>query len=451
MARLLVVDDDAVACRLLYEVLTGDGHEVRWFTDPGAAVDAVDEAPYEVAIVDVQMPKLDGIAVTRELRRKRPGLPVIIVTAFGSMQTAVQAFDSGAIDYVSKPMNLEELRTSVARALRRREVEPATPAADGSPLDQVIGRSPAMVEVYKLVAKVAPGKSTVLLLGESGTGKELVARAIHRHSPRCERPFVAVDCGSLSETLLESELFGHVRGAFTGAAGEKRGLLQEADGGTCLLDEIGDVSPGLQAKLLRFLQEQEIRRVGGQEWTRVDVRVVAATNKDLEALVVAGRFREDLYYRLKVVTIHLPPLRERRDDIPLLVSHFIGTHARQSGTPVTGIADDALALLRRYAWPGNIRELAHVIEQAVTLSKGPVLLVDDLPPQLLEPVRGVEGTIFRDTPSLAEMKERYIRYVLEHTGGNVSRSAEILQVDRRSLYRMLDRYGLAPSDARRKP
>jgi len=445
MARILVVDDDAVTCRLLAEVLGRDGAAVIGESDSRRALARAAEESFDLAIVDVQMPEMDGLALLRGLRDRLPNLPIVIMTAFGSIDTAVQAIASGAVDYVSKPMNLEEIRTTVRRALgRRAEAQAALPPA-GEELDGVVGRSPAMVEVYKTIARVAPGRSTVLILGESGTGKELVARAIHEHSPRRRRPFVAVDCGALTETLLESELFGHVRGAFTGAVGDKPGLFAEADGGTILLDEIGDVSAALQAKLLRVLQEQQVRPVGGTEWRTVDVRVIAATNRDLAAAVVAGRFREDLFYRLKVVTVTLPPLRERGEDVPLLVEHLVRRAARECRKQVVGVSEPTLALLRTYHWPGNVRELAHVLERGVALAQQDVLTVEDLPGELRRPSPARAATaVLADRPTLEELKRRYVRGVLEESGGNVTRAASVLGVDRRSLYRMLQRYGLMP-------
>jgi DNA-binding NtrC family response regulator len=445
MARLLVVDDDPVTCRLLADVFGRDGFTVVGETDPHRALRQVAEEPVDVAILDVQMPDMDGLTLLRGLRAELPDLPVVIMTAFGSIGTAVQAIASGAVDYVSKPMDVEEIRATVRRALgRRAEAQAALPVA-GEELGGVVGRSPAMVEVYKTVARVAPGRSTVLIAGESGTGKELIARAVHDHSPRRVRRFVAVDCGALTETLLESELFGHVRGAFTGAVTDTPGLFAEADGGTIFLDEIGDVSPALQAKLLRVLQEHQIRPVGGPAWRSVDVRVIAATNRDLAAAVANGRFREDLYYRLKVVTLALPPLRERREDIPLLVDHLVRRAARHCGKAVTGLSEPALALLSSYPWPGNVRELAHVLERGVALAQHEVLTVEDLPAELHGPVP--PSTDGADRPTLAELKRRYVERVYAECGGNVSRAATILGVDRRSLYRMLQRYGVMPRAA----
>ena len=319
-------------------------------------------------------------------------------------------------------------------------------------LGKIIGKSPAMVEVYKTVARVAPTKSTVLILGESGTGKELIAQAIHQHSPRANRPFVAVDCGALTETILESELFGHVRGAFTGALADKKGVFEEAQGGTCFLDEIGGISSNMQARLLRVLQEHEIRRVGGKDWIRVNVRVVAATNHNLSAAVSKGDFRQDLYYRLDVVTIHLPPLRERVEDVPLLARYFLNRYTLESGKSITAISDKAMELLCAYGWPGNIRELENAIEQAVALSYQSILTPDDLPEAVRDHADAKsfqnaspnEQFLFPDTPTLEEVKKRYVLHVLKHNQGNVSRSARVLSIDRRSLYRMLARFKIEP-------
>jgi DNA-binding NtrC family response regulator len=442
MAHVLIVDDDAVSCQLLAEVLEGDGVHVAWEIEPTAALALARRERFDLAILDMRMPQMNGLALMQALRADTPGLAVMIMTGFGSMDSAVEALNLGAIDYVSKPMNVEEIRAAVRRALARpADATAAAPAPE--PATGMVGRTPAMVEVYTTIARVAPGLSTVLVLGESGTGKELAARAIHRHSPRREHPFVAVDCTALTESLLESELFGHVRGAFTGAVQDAPGLFLEADGGTIFLDEIGDIGLPLQAKLLRVLQERQVRPVGGTQWRPVDVRVVAATNRDLAAAVAAGRFREDLYYRLNVVTLRLPPLRERRDDIPLLVDHLVHRGAAQCGKPVVGVSAAALAALRAHDWPGNVRELAHVLERSVALARGTVLDVEDLPDELHGPAPAAATELTADLPTLEQLKHRYIQHVVELHAGNVSRAAAVLGVERRSLYRMLRRYGIA--------
>ena len=440
--RILIAEDDAASCRLFAKVLGGEGYQVDWMQTGEEALAQLRQEIYDLLVVDVRMPGMTGLEVARTVHREYPRLPVVVMTAFGSMETAIEAIREWAFDYISKPMNLEELKNVVSRALtqkerRSRTGEDGDGREDREPLGAVIGISAAMVAVYKTVARVAPTKSTVLILGESGTGKELIAWAIHQHSPRARRPFVAVDCGVLTETLLESELFGHVRGAFTGAVADKKGVFEEAQGGTCFLDEIGDISPTLQAKLLRVLQEHEIKRVGGKEWVKVDVRVVAATNRNLAELVTKRTFRHDLYYRLNVITLY-----------------FLKRYSQENEKEVTAISNEAMDLLRAYSWPGNIRELENAIERAVALARQPILTPEDLPAEVRESIAPgcshdslqEEQSFFAGTPTLEEVEKRYVRHVLSHTQGNVSRAARILDIDRRSLYRMLDRFKIAPFD-----
>jgi two-component system, NtrC family, response regulator AtoC len=455
-ARILIVDDDEVSCNLFAETLEREGYRVDQVHSGAEALSLLRDASHHLLILDVRMPGMTGLEVTRTAHERFPSLPIIVMTAFGSMETAVEAIHEGAFDFISKPMNLEELRKTVARALAQRGlrdgVQQNNESTGAEPAGNFIGKSPAVVEVYKTVARVAPTKSAVLILGESGTGKERIAQAIHQHSPRAARPFVAVDCGALTESLLESELFGHVRGSFTGAVTDKKGVFEEAEGGTCFLDEIGDISPNMQAKLLRVLQEHEVRRVGGKDWMKVDVRVIAATNRNLADLVRQGTFRQDLYYRLNVVAIHLPPLRERVEDIPLLARHFLKRYSQESGKSVTAISDRAMELLCAYSWPGNIRELENSMEQAVVLSNQPLLTPDDLPVTVRDhaastsvhcpPLNG--QFLFPDNPTLEEVKKRYVLHVLSRNQGNVSRTARVLNIDRRSLYRMLGRYKVEP-------
>jgi DNA-binding NtrC family response regulator len=457
-ARILIADDDEVSCQLFAEALEAEGFRVEQVTSGDRALEILRDDCHDLLVIDVRMPGMSGLDVTRIVHEKCPTLPIIVMTAFGSLETAVEAIHEGAFDFISKPMNLAALKKIVSRALaqrslqRRANMHAGTNEATVTEGGRMIGKSPAMLEVYKIVARVAPTKSTVLILGESGTGKELIARAIHEHSPRANCPFVAVDCGALTETLLESELFGHMRGSFTGAFTDKKGVFEEAQGGTCFLDEVGDISPSLQARLLRVLQEHEIRRVGGKDWLPVDVRVVAATNRNLADAVAKGEFRQDLYYRLDVVTIHLPPLRERGDDIPLLAHHFLKYYSQQNGKGVPAFSDGAMELLCSYPWPGNIRELENAIEQAVALCYQPMLTPEDLPREVRErrPAKIAslaaenEQFVFPDTPSLEEVKKRYVLHALRRSGGNVSATARMLNVDRRSLYRMLARYKIDP-------
>ncbi|MFO0574767.1 MAG: sigma-54 dependent transcriptional regulator [Polyangia bacterium] len=451
-AHALIVEDEEPFRKVLEEILVRAGFRVTLCEsgDRAIALSQHPEKGFDVVISDVRLGDgADGMEVLGAFQRSQPQTPVILMTAFGDVENVMKAIQQGAHDYISKfPFQPSELVETVERALERRrllEENRATAARTGSRgrKGEIVGRSPAMLEVYKLVARVAASQSTVLVVGESGTGKELVARAIHSHSPRAQGAFVAVNCTALTESLLESELFGHQKGAFTGAVAQKRGLFEEAQGGTLFLDEIGDIHPKMQAQLLRVLQEGEIRRVGGSEPIRVDVRVVAATNRDLEEEVQKGRFREDLFFRINVVTIRLPPLRERRDDIPLLVEHFLGKYARREGRPEVGVADEAMELLTRYGWPGNVRELENVVERALALSKSGVILPADLPaelrsgeqrPQPLSP-----HSLVDDRPTLAELEQRYINLILQQEGGNKKRAAEILGIDRRTLYRSLER------------
>jgi two-component system response regulator AtoC len=447
VTRVLVAEDDRVARDLLCEILRGEGFEVEAVDDGADAIGRAGNGRYDLVVSDVRMDRADGFQVLRAFGERAPDTPVILITAFGDVTGAMEAIGKGAYDYVSKPFNVEELRLTVARALERRRLS-AEAAATGAPpplprLAEIEGKSARMLEVYKLVARVAPTTATVLVVGESGTGKELVARAIHSRGARSGRPFVPVNCTALSESLLESELFGHTRGAFTGAVAAKRGLFELADGGTLFLDEIGDMGPKMQAQLLRTLQDGEVRPVGGTDPIRVDVRLVCATNKDLDAEVKAGRFREDLYFRINVVTVKLPPLRERASDIPILVAHFLAKIARRENLPQANISREALDLLCRHGWPGNVRELENAVERAVAVAKGNVILPSDLPAE----VHGggpipTGGGLIDDRPTLAELERRYIALVLSECGGNKKRAAERLGIDRRTLYRALERAGV---------
>jgi len=458
--RVLVVEDDRVARELLTEIMNRDGYEVDALAYGEDAVKrAIEGEPPDLVISDVKLGDgPSGMDVLAAFQQRAPQTPVILITAFGDVTGAMEAIQRGAYDYVSKPFNVEELALTVRRALERRRLLEENRALRQSlrkgSLEDIVGRSPQMLEVYKMVARVAPTMSTVLVVGESGTGKELVARAIHSHSQRARAPFVAVNCSALSESLLESELFGHEKGSFTGATATKRGLFEEAAGGTLFLDEIGDVGPKMQAQLLRVLQEGEIRRVGGTEPIAVDVRVVAATNRDLEAEVRAARFREDLYFRINVVTIRLPPLRERPGDIPLLVEHFLHKYASREGRSEAGIGPEAAAALKRHSFPGNVRELENTIERALALSKDGFILASDLPKEIAALTRpqaaaaapagdGSAGSLIEDRPTLQELERRYIELILRETGGNKKRAAELLGIDRRTLYRTLEREGKA--------
>ncbi|MDP3038753.1 MAG: sigma-54 dependent transcriptional regulator [Deltaproteobacteria bacterium] len=445
---ILIVDDDEITCNLLEEVLSKEGYVVDKALNGREAIDKGENKPYDVVLTDIRMIDVDGMEVLRAYRQKSPDSIIIMMTAFGSIETAIRAIKEGAYDYVSKPFKLDEIKLTIRRALEQKRLLQENlfyrqELITKYKLENIVGRSPQMLQVYKTVARVAESRSTILIAGESGTGKELVARAIHFNSPRSSKSYVAVDCGSLAETLLESELFGHVRGAFTGAVTNKKGLFEEADNGTCFLDEVGDISLAMQTKLLRVIQEHEIKRVGGTETTKIDVRIIAATNKNLEELVAEKKFREDLFYRLNVVSIHLPPLRERLDDIPFLADHFLRKYAAENEKPVSRISAEVLDLLLRYQWPGNVRELENVIERALTLSPHSLILPEDLPRRLRVEPSEISATSLPSQVSLTELEKIYIKKVLEETGGNKKRAADILGIDRRTLYRMAARYGIS--------
>ncbi len=451
--NVLIVDDEESMRHLLSVFLRDHGYAVRAVSNGEEALKELGARDYDLVLSDVRMPRMDGIALLRDVQRLHPDLTFIVMSAYGTHDTAIEAMKAGAYDYVSKPFKPDEVllvlkkaeeRERLARENRRLRTELAAEYR----FDNIIGASEAMSDVLKQVRKVAPIKTTVLLSGESGTGKELVARALHELSPRSSFPFVAVNCGAIPADLMESELFGHLKGAFTDAVRNKKGLVVEADGGTLFLDEIGELSPALQVKMLRFLQEEEVRPVGETRPERVDVRVVAASARDLGAAVRAGHFREDLYYRLNVVSIHLPPLRDRQSDIPALVRHFLSRYGRlRPGAPIEAISDEALAAMCAYRWPGNVRELEHAIERAVVLAEGPELREEDLPEAVREPAPRVpvaapaDGTLSVKRATRA-LEEQLIRRALERTGGNRTRAAELLELSYRALLYKIKEYGI---------
>jgi len=444
-ARVLIVDDDVETCALLHEIMEKEGYDVCMTHDGQTALDLMTGKPPDVVLSDIQMPGINGIELLTSIHERQPEIQVILLTAYGSLHTAVEGIKAGAFDYLSKPFVLDEIRTVVRRALDHKRLVGETwsvreQTLPSNPLNNIQGKSPALVAVYKLIARVAPTNSTVLIQGESGTGKELIARALYANSLRKDGPFVAVDCGTLAENLLESELFGHERGAFTGAISCKKGLLESAQHGTCFLDEIGDISPALQSKLLRVIQEHEIRRVGGVESIPVDVRILAATNKNLKKLVEAGKFREDLYYRLNVVAMTLPPLRDRLQDVPELVDFFLAKHGRTGSTPVTAVSSQVMALLMQYDWPGNVRELEHTIEHAAVLAGQSTILPQDLPEVIT--LAHAKTTVQNGWKTLEQLEREHILQVLEAFGGDESRAAEVLGVHRKTIQRKLKEYGL---------
>ena len=441
--HVLVVDDDKAARDLLQRILEGAGYKVTSASSGDEAVAQIEPDRLDLILSDIRMGRTDGFQVLAVARQKAPDTPVVLLTAFGDIDGAMEAIRKGAYDYLSKPYQIEGLKRVCERAITQRRLARENRLLKRSlkekyHLASIVGRSPGMLEVYKLVARIAPSNVPVLITGESGTGKELVARAIHAESHRSDKPFVAVNCGALAEGVLESELFGHEKGAFTGATASRAGLFEEADGGTIFLDEIHAIGGKMQTQLLRVLQEGEIRRVGSNRTQWVNVRILSATNEDLEAMVERGSFREDLFYRLNVVSIRLPPLRERREDIPLLVYHFLARHERETGASVV-VAPETMERLVAYAWPGNVRELENTIARAVVLCHGGVILPSDLPGA----IGGVEETpvgvdsLISDKPTLEELNRRYARWILEQTGGNKSKAAALLGIDRKTLYRLI--------------
>ena len=462
---VLLVDDDEAACRLLAEVLERDGYRVAAALSVDEALAKLErEGPFDAVLTDLRMPERNGLDLLKIVREREPDALVLVLTAFGDATAAGEAIRAGAYDFVSKPYDIGALRETLARALGRRRLATASRELRGASRRSgasqegpaLVGHSPPIIEVMKTLARAAPTQATVLLLGETGTGKELVARTIHGYSERTGRRFVAVNCSALAEGLLESELFGHLRGAFTGASGARPGLFREADRGTLFLDEIGDISPALQARLLRALQEHEIVPVGSETPVKVDVRIIAATHRDIGALVRAGKFREDLYYRLNVVTLHLPPLRERKQDIPLLMDHFLRELTERHGRGPVAVDPDAQHRLLSYDWPGNIRELQNVLERALVLAEQDVIGPEHLPAEVrpgggpaeaLAPEPGDSGSAGPEPNallSLEEIERRHVMRVLEATGGSREEASRILGISRRTLTRMVQRWGLPP-------
>jgi DNA-binding NtrC family response regulator len=450
MKNILVIDDDRASCELLREIFAAQGWAAEMAQSPDEARPLFARARFDLVVSDINLEAAQtGMDLLQEFRSR---CPVILVTAFGSLDAAVEATREGAWDFISKPFKVEQVVLTARRAMAQTApvaLEDEAPDALTARAETagMTGRAPAMIELYKQIARVAPARSTVLLTGESGTGKELVARAIHRYSPRAAGPFLPVNCGALTETLLEAELFGHVRGSFTGALADRRGLWEEAEGGTLFLDEIGETSPAMQVKLLRALQEGEIRRVGASRPVRVNARIVAATNRDLESEVKAGNFREDLFYRLSVVTLHAPALHERRTDIPLLAERFLRQAADNAGRGRLTLADTTLKTLIAYDWPGNVRELETAIEYATLRSRGTEIQPEDLPDKLNSAevrtaARSPLSALFEDLPTLDELERRYLLHILDVVGCNRTRAAEVLGVDRRTFYRMAERFGI---------
>lgn len=442
---VLVVDDDRHNREMLSEALQRAGFHVALASGVMEALEMAGGRDFDAIMSDIKMSPLSGMDLLQRFRDSFPETPTVLLTAFGSLETAIQAMKQGAFDYITKPVNLAEVAVVMNRAVQHhrlvREHRHLSRAFDERVrAASFVGQSHAMVEIFKLVGKVAPSRTSVLIQGESGTGKEVIARAIHDNSARAARLFVAVNCSAIPDALLESELFGHVKGSFTGAHASRRGLLEEASGGTLFLDEVADLSPAGQAKLLRALQEQEIRRVGSNAPVKLDLRVISASRRNLHQLVSAGQFREDLLYRLNTVTTTIPPLRERPEDIPLLAELFLARYGTQKFVPVTSFSPAAVQVLLKYSWPGNVRELEHVIERAVALASHSVLSLDDLPAEVRDKKFPGDDTQ-QDLPgTLSALQRERVLAVLESTHGNKEQAARLLGISRRTLYRLLDRY-----------
>jgi two-component system response regulator HydG len=447
---ILVVDDDRAHRTMLRTLLGGWGYAVQEADDGARAIEQVHEKSYDLILMDVRMLEVSGLEALFEIKSFNPAIPIIIMTAYSSVETAVEALKKGAYDYLSKPLDFDELELAIGRAMDHTRLKEENRALKerlgvGFNTGAIIGRSRVMMELLETVALVAPTEATALITGESGTGKELIASAIHLNSPRREQPFIQLNCAAITETLLESELFGHEKGAFTGADRRKEGRFRLANRGSMFLDEISEMSVAMQAKLLRVLQEKEIQRVGGEEVLRVDVRVMAATNRDLKAEIKAGRFREDLYYRLNVVTLPVPALRERREDIPLLAQHFLDSFAEKNRKQIKGFTPQAMDRLVRYDWPGNVRELMNAIERGVILCRGDYVSEMDFPLSVSDiPAPEQESTreeLLADLP-LEEVEKVTILQTLESAGGNKSETARRLGITRRTLHKKLKKYGV---------
>ncbi|OGP80777.1 MAG: two-component system response regulator [Deltaproteobacteria bacterium RBG_16_54_11] len=442
---ILIADDEEAHRLMLRAHLEREGFAIVEASNGQDAIEKVSERIVDLVLMDIRMPAIDGMEALVRIKKLNPAMPIIIMTAYGSIDSAVEALKSGAEDYLTKPLDMDELIIKVKRAIRYHQLEEENILYRerlGIRFDfsNIIGKSPKMRELFETLSMVAPTGATVLLLGESGTGKEIIANAIHQNSPRREKPYVKVNCAALPETLLESELFGHEKGAFTGAIDKKKGRFERADGGTIFLDEIGEMSLPTQTKILRVLQERDFEPVGGTKTIKVDVRIIAATNKHLEEEVSKGRFREDLYYRINVVPIIIPPLRDRREDIPLLAEHFLRIYSEKNRRTIKGFEQGVMQAFIQHSWPGNVREIENIMERMVIMSKGDTITLDDLPPALAGRQQEEEST--PSPTSLKDVERETIVKTLQQTGGNRTKTAAILGISRKTLQNKIREYGI---------
>lgn len=449
--RILIVDDERSMCELLETALRLRDFESRWYTSADEALLTLDDGNFDAVLTDLKMPGTTGLQLCEKIVANRPDIPVVVMTAFGSLETAVSAIRVGAFDFVTKPIEMDLLAIVLQRAVTHRRLQDQVKllserVEQNGRFGEMIGDSPAMQDLYDQLTRVADSESSILITGESGTGKELVARSLHRRSRRAKGPFVPVNCAAIPETLLESELFGHAKGAFTDARSERKGLFQQAEHGTLFLDEIGEMPQSMQAKLLRALEENKLRPVGGDKEVEFDVRVLSATNRDLETAIEDGRFREDLYFRLNVIQLELPPLRARGTDVLLIAQHYVTTLAARAAKAITGISDKAAEKLLAYSWPGNVRELRNVIERAVALTRYEQIAIEDLPEKIRN-YRSDQVVVGGHDPAellpMEEVERRYIQHVLNTVGGNKTTASRILGLDRKTLYRKLSSDGAA--------
>jgi two-component system response regulator PilR (NtrC family) len=452
MVKILIIDDEKSILDLLSVVFKKEGYIVETSLSAKNALELVDKEEFDLILTDIKLPQMSGMRILKYVKEKYPAMPVVMITAYGTIKQAIEALKMGAMDYIVKPFNMEELKIIVAQGLENRRIQQENvllkkDLEEKYGMNNMVGKSKKMLEVYNLIEKIAGTDSTVLISGESGTGKEIAARAIHFHSRRRERPFVSINCGALPENLLESELFGHVKGSFTGAIANKKGMFETAEKGTLFLDEVGEMSPWTQVKLLRTLQDKRVRRVGGTEEFPIDVRIIGATNQDLKKRIEEGKFREDLFYRLNVISLELPPLRNRKEDIPLLVNHFLSKYCDKMGRDMKRMAPRVMKVFESYSWPGNVRELENSIERVIAIEERETITESSLPEELISPQREQDRSYevkpgFDLNATLDDISRTFVQQALQRTNGNLKETAILLGINYRSLRYLIEKLGL---------